>query len=64
MVDPTQWRIIAERRGIDPGEAFTLLRAYARKHEQRLAELAATVINGSTTATELLPSAPAAKPRK
>lgn len=46
--------ILAERRGIDPGDAFTLLRNYARNHGQRLTELAAAVIDGSTTATELL----------
>jgi hypothetical protein len=46
--------VLAERHGIDPGEAFTLLRDYARKHGQRLTELAAAIIKGSTTATELL----------
>ncbi|MDQ2882256.1 MAG: GAF and ANTAR domain-containing protein [Actinomycetota bacterium] len=56
--------VIAERRGIDPGEAFTLLRGYARKHNQRLTELAAAVINGSTTAAELLVTVPAPTPRK
>jgi len=54
--------VIAERHGIDPGEAFTLLRGYARNHNQRLTELAADVIHGSTSATELLPSAPASTP--
>jgi GAF domain-containing protein len=52
--------VLAERHHIDPGNAFTLLRNYARNHGQRLTELAAAVIDGSTTATELLPSAPAA----
>ncbi|MBA2474319.1 MAG: ANTAR domain-containing protein [Pseudonocardiales bacterium] len=56
--------ILAERHGIDLGTAFTLLRGHARQHGQRLADLAAAVINGNTTAIELLPSAPAAKPRK
>jgi len=56
--------VLAERHGIDPGTAFTLLRGHARQHGQRLVDLAAAVINGNTTATELLPGAPAAKPRK
>ncbi len=46
--------VLAERRGINPSEAFTLLRDYARSHHQRLTELAAAVVDGSTTATELL----------
>lgn len=46
--------ILAERRGIDPGDAFTLLRNYARNHGQRLTELAAAVVDGSATASELL----------
>ena len=54
--------IIAERHGIDPGAAFTLMRAYARNHGQRLTEFAAAVIDGSTTTTKFLPSAPAATP--
>lgn len=52
--------VLAERHGIDPGDAFTLLRHYARNHGQRLTELAVAVIDGTTTATELLPHAPAA----
>ncbi|MGH3865014.1 MAG: ANTAR domain-containing protein [Pseudonocardiaceae bacterium] len=52
--------VLAERHHIDPGQAFTLLRNYARNHGQRLTELAAAVIDGRTTATELLPSVPAA----
>lgn len=51
--------ILAERHHIDPSNAFALLRTYARNHNQRLTKLAATVIDGSTTATELLASAPA-----
>ena len=54
--------VLAERHGIDPGQAFTLLRAYARNHNKRLTELAATVINDTTT-TELLRGAPAATAR-
>ncbi|MGB6165181.1 MAG: GAF and ANTAR domain-containing protein [Pseudonocardiaceae bacterium] len=52
--------VLAERHHIDPGNAFTLLRNHARNHGQRLTELAAAVIDGSATVTELLPSAPAA----
>ncbi len=54
--------VLAERHHIDPGHAFTLLRNYARNHNQRLTELAAAVIEGSTT-IEILPGAPAATPR-
>lgn len=50
--------VLAERHGINPNEAFTLLRAYARNHHHRLTELAAAIIDGSTTATELLPTRP------
>jgi hypothetical protein len=46
--------VLAERRGISPSDAFTLLRCYARNHGQRLTELAAAVVDGSATATELL----------
>jgi GAF domain-containing protein len=47
--------VLAERRGINPDEAFTLLRGYARRHHHRLTELAAAaVVDGNTTATELL----------
>lgn len=46
--------VLAERRGINPSEAFTLLRDYARNHHQRLTELAGAVVDGTTTATDLL----------
>ena len=46
--------VLAERRGIKPSDAFTLLRDYARNHGQRLTELATAVVNGSAAATELL----------
>ncbi len=45
--------VLAERRGINPSEAFSFLRDYARNHQQRLTELAAAVVDGSTHATEL-----------
>jgi hypothetical protein len=54
--------ILTERHGIDPGQAFTLLRTYARNHNQRLTQLAASVIDGTTT-TELFPGAPASTAR-
>ncbi|MGH3994013.1 MAG: ANTAR domain-containing protein, partial [Pseudonocardiaceae bacterium] len=56
--------VLAERHGLDPGAAFTLLRTYARNHGHRLTELATAVIDGSTSATELLSSASAATPEK
>jgi GAF domain-containing protein len=46
--------ILAERHSINPSEAFTLLRNYARNNHQRLTEVAAAIVNGTTTATELL----------
>jgi transcriptional regulator with GAF, ATPase, and Fis domain len=49
--------VLAERHHIDPGHAFTLLRTHARNHGRRLTELAAAVIDGTTT--ELLRGAPA-----
>ncbi len=56
--------VLAERHGLDPGAAFTLLRTYARNHGHRLTVLATAVIDGSTSATELLSSASAATPEK
>lgn len=54
--------VLAERQGIDPSDAFTLLRTHARNHGLRLTELAAIVIDRSTTGAELFPGAPAAMP--
>lgn len=45
--------VLAERRGIDPGEAFTLLRSQARAHNRRLTDLAAAVVDGTITVDEL-----------
>jgi transcriptional regulator with GAF, ATPase, and Fis domain len=50
--------VLAERHHIDLGQAFTLLRTYARNHNQRLTQLATTIIDGTTTATELLRATP------
>jgi transcriptional regulator with GAF, ATPase, and Fis domain len=52
--------VLAERRGIDPSAAFTLLRSYARNHGRRLTELAVSVVDGSTTDSELLHRTPVA----
>jgi AmiR/NasT family two-component response regulator len=54
--------VLAERQHINPGHAFTLLRNYARNYGHRLTDLAAAVIDGSTTATELLAGPPAPTP--
>lgn len=51
---------LAERHGIDPAEAFTLLRGAARRHGHKLTELAAAVLDG--TASELLTTAPSPGP--
>jgi GAF domain-containing protein len=40
--------VIAERNGINVGEAFTLLRQAARRHNRRLSDLAHEVVAGST----------------
>jgi GAF domain-containing protein len=48
--------VLAERGGIDMERAFTLLRAHARKTNQRLADLARAVVDGADTAAILQPS--------
>lgn len=45
--------VLAERGAIDMDVAFTLLRAYARKTQQRLADLARAVVAGEDTAAIL-----------
>lgn len=45
--------VLAERRGLDPGEAFDLLRRHARAHNQRLTVLAGAVVDGTTLIDEL-----------
>jgi hypothetical protein len=45
--------VIAERGAVDMDEAFALLRSYARKTQQRLADLARTVVEGADTAAIL-----------
>jgi hypothetical protein len=51
--------VLAERHHINPGQAFTLLLNNARKHNQRLTQLATTIIDGTTITTELLRGTPA-----
>ncbi|MET0698849.1 MAG: GAF and ANTAR domain-containing protein [Mycobacterium sp.] len=45
--------VLAERGAIDMHVAFTLLRAHARKNQQRLADLARAVVAGEDTAAIL-----------
>jgi transcriptional regulator with GAF, ATPase, and Fis domain len=45
--------VVAERGGVDVAEAFTMLRAYARNHNRRLAEVAADVVEGRLAADQL-----------
>ncbi|MCU1484864.1 MAG: hypothetical protein JWN67_1610 [Actinomycetia bacterium] len=45
--------MVAERRGIDMESAFGVLRDHARRHNVRLADLAADVIIGTVNATTL-----------
>jgi transcriptional regulator with GAF, ATPase, and Fis domain len=52
--------VLAERRTINPDEAFSLLREHARGHHQRLAELANTVVDGTAPAELLGVTAPPA----
>lgn len=44
---------IAERFGLDMGQAFIILRDYARGHNRRLSDLAQAFVNGSEPLTEL-----------
>jgi hypothetical protein len=60
LIEQAKGGLRAERHHIDPSNAFTLLRTYARSLNQRLTKVAAAVIDGRTAATELLASAPAA----
>ncbi len=46
--------VVAERAGIDVEKAFTLLRAYARNHGRRLADVAHDVIDRKFGAADLL----------
>jgi hypothetical protein len=46
--------VLSERGHIEPGEAFTRLRAHARGTHQRLSELARGVIDGTLDTTTLL----------
>ncbi|MGQ0623779.1 MAG: ANTAR domain-containing protein [Sporichthyaceae bacterium] len=50
--------VLAERRGIRPNEAFSVLRAHARAHHMRLTDLAHDVIENRPAAAGLLSSAP------
>lgn len=45
--------VLAERRGIAPGEAFAVLRAHAQENNLRLSDVADAVIHGSVLAAEL-----------
>lgn len=45
--------IVAERAGVEMGEAFELLRGYARRHNRRLRDVVAEVINRELAADQL-----------
>jgi len=49
---------LAERLGVDVGQAFTILRTQARNHNQRLSDLARAFVDGTQAIT-----APASSPR-
>jgi GAF domain-containing protein len=46
--------MVAERRGVDMGEAFAMLRAYARGNGSTLTDVAADVIGGSLDGATLM----------
>ncbi|WP_019932854.1 GAF and ANTAR domain-containing protein [Nocardia sp. BMG111209] len=46
--------VLAERGGLDMGQAFTMLRAYARNTNTRLAVLARAIVEGTFDTTALL----------
>jgi len=45
--------IVAEQAGLEMGQAFELLRGYARHHNRRLSDVVAEVINRSLSADQL-----------
>lgn len=45
--------VLAERLGMDPEGAFAALRSYARGHQQRLADLAGQVLDGTVDSAAL-----------
>lgn len=47
--------VIAERAGVDMGEAFARLRGYARANQRQLSEVAQDVIEGRIAAAKLAP---------
>jgi AmiR/NasT family two-component response regulator len=47
--------VLAERGGITMDHAFNLLRAHARRSQQRLADMARGVVEGAETAAILDP---------
>ena len=51
--------VLAERGSIDVSHAFNLLRSYARSHQQRLTDLAHSVVEGADTSKILEPLASA-----
>ncbi len=51
-------QMLAERLGLDMGQAFNLLRAQARTQNRRLADLASVVADGSEDMTAWVPARP------
>jgi hypothetical protein len=50
--------LLSARLEVDPGEAFLLLRHYARSHNQRIGDLAEQLVSRRMTAGELVTSLP------
>ena len=50
--------ILTERSGVEMDQAFAALRSYARSHNQRLADVATALIDGTLDASTLRPHSP------
>ncbi|MFP5317588.1 MAG: SpoIIE family protein phosphatase [Acidimicrobiia bacterium] len=54
--------MVAERTGLDMGQAFSALRSHARSHNRRLVDVAQDIITGALAARSLVDVAPLARP--
>jgi GAF domain-containing protein len=56
--------VLSQAAGVSPGDAFTVLRAYARRNGRRLSELASQVVAGDLDWTVLVTAPPAGRATK